>query len=188
MPVPESAQINQLIRELAESSRSAETLRAAHPAAELLRRSGEQRWSAAECIEHLNLTNRAYLAKIDKALAKLHEKELKGDEPYRLEWNARLLKFWLEPPSRLRLPTTAPFQPVKAKDATITFMDFFALNEQLTERLKSARDLDLSAAKIASPFAENVKYSVYSAFVLIGAHNRRHLWQAESALSAIRHK
>ncbi len=27
-----------------------------------------------------------------------------------------------------------------------------------------------------------MKYNAYSAFVLIAAHNRRHLWQAELAL------
>ena len=182
MPVPDSAQIVQLIRELRDSSIRAEALRGSHPATELLRRPREQSWSAAECLEHLNLSNSAYLPRIDDALATLREKKLTSSGPFRLDWNARLLKFWLEPPSRLRLPTSAPFQPVDVKDAAAAFGAFVALNSQLETRLETARGFDLRAAKIISPFAANVKYSVYSAFVLIAAHNRRHLWQAERAL------
>lgn len=186
MPVPNSTQIETLIRELRDGSCRAEALRGSHSAAELPRRPGEQRWSAAECIEHLNLSNRAYLPRIDQALATLHERKLTGNGPFRLEWNARLLKFWLEPPSRLRLPTSAPFQPIEVKDAGAAIGEFVALNTQLETRLETARGFDLGAAKIVSPFAKNVKYSVYSAFVLIAAHNRRHLWQAERALKTIR--
>ena len=184
--MPNTTQIEQLIRELRASSSHAEALRGSHPAAELLRRPGEQRWSAAECIEHLNLSNRAYLPRIEEAVATLRENKITGNGPFRLEWNARLLKFWLEPPSRLRLPTGAPFRPVEVKDVAAAFGEFVALNTQIETRLETARGFDLNAAKIVSPFAANVKYSVYSAFALITAHNRRHLWQAERALNDIR--
>jgi hypothetical protein len=35
---------------------------------------------------------------------------------------------------------------------------------------------------LVSPFAEKMKYNAYSAFVLITAHNHRHLWQPGGAL------
>ena len=187
MPVSGTLQIDELIREMGDNSRRAEALRAASTAAQLLGRPGERRWSAAECVEHLNLSNRAYLPRIDTALNSLRAKNLTGGGPFQLEWNTRLLKFWLEPPSRLRLPTDASFQPIEVKDAAAAFGEFGALNAQLETRLETARGLDLSAAKIASPFAEKMRYSVYSAFVLIAAHNRRHLWQAQRAVNALRH-
>ena len=183
----ENAQVDQLIRELNESSRRAEALRASHTEQQLVHRPGEKRWSAAECIEHLNLSNRAYLPRIDEAIGTLRKKKLAGASPFRLDWNARLLKYWLEPPSRLRLPTGAAFQPIEVKNAAATFTEFAAINAQLEKRLASANGLDLSAAKIVSPFAESMKYSVYSAFVLIATHNRRHLWQAGRALNEGRH-
>jgi DinB superfamily len=181
------SQIDGLIRELRQSSEQAEALRAGRAEAELLRRPGEKRWSAAESVEHLNLSNRAYLPRIEEALGALRQKKLTGGGPFRLEWNARLLKYWLEPPSRLRLPTGAAFQPVEVKHAAATFAEFSDLNRKLEEQLESADGLNLSGAKIVSPFAKNMKYSAYSAFVLIAAHNRRHLWQAERALREIRH-
>lgn len=177
-----ASQIDALIGELRETSRRASALAAAHTASQLLQRPGKGRWCAAECIEHLNLSNRAYLPRLEEALGVLRSKKLEGGGPFRLEWNARLLKFWLEPPSRIRLPTGAAFQPIDVNDAAAPFGEFSALNRQLEEQLASARGLDLGWAKITSPFARNVKYSVYSAFTLIAAHNRRHLWQGENAL------
>jgi len=180
-------QIDALIGELRETSRRADVLATGHAGSQLLRRPGEGRWSAAECIAHLNLSNRSYLPRLAEALRILREKKLTASGPFRLDWNARLLKYWVvEPPSRLRLPTSEPFKPMNVSDATAACGEFESLNQQLEEQLASARGLDLGGAKIVSPFAQNVKYSVYSAFVLIAAHNRRHLWQAENALRMLR--
>jgi hypothetical protein len=177
-----ASQIDALIGELRETSRRADALATGHTASLLLRRPFERRWCAAECIEHLNLSNSCYLPRIEGALRILREQNLTASGPFILEWNARLLKWWLEPPSRLRLPTGAPFQPIHVNDTAACFGKFESLNRRLKEQLDSARGLDLGGAQIVSPFAQNVKYSVYSAFVLIAAHNRRHLWQAENAL------
>ena len=100
-----ASQIDALIGELRETSRRAGALVTGHTASQLLQRPGEGRWCAAECVEHLNLSNRSYLPRIEEALRILREKNLTASGPFRLDWNARLLKWWLEPPSRLRLPT-----------------------------------------------------------------------------------
>jgi hypothetical protein len=185
--VPEgTSQVDGLLGEYAETRRRAEAIFAGRTAEQLLKRPGEKRWSAAECVEHLNITSRAYLPRISEALGTLRQKNLtnKGLNRgrFRLNWNARLLKYWLEPPSRLRLPTGAAFQPVHVQDPAGVLSSFQALNLELEEKLAAARGLALDAEKIRSPFAENMRYCVYSAFVLLAAHNRRHLWQAESAL------
>jgi DinB superfamily len=188
------SQVDGLLGELAETRRRAETIFSGRTAEQVLRRPAEKRWSAAECVEHLNITNRAYLPRISEALGKLRQKSLANKErlnkgrlnegTFRLDWNARLLKYWLEPPSRLRLPTGAAFQPIQVQDPAGVLSSFQALNLELEEKLADGRGLALDAEKIRSPFAENMQYSVYSAFVLIAAHNRRHLWQAENALKS----
>ena len=48
--------------------------------------------------------------------------------------------------------------------------------------MSTARGFAIYRVKLVSPFAEKMKYNAYSAFVLITAHNRRHLWQAAQAL------
>jgi hypothetical protein len=40
--------------------------------------------------------------------------------------------------------------------------------------------------KIISPFDRRVRYNVFSAFRIVVAHQRRHLWQAEQAVASLR--
>ena len=99
-----------------------------------------------------------------------------------MSWNARLLVYWLEPPSRLRLPSTKPFLPEHNLEPTSVVAEFHSLLEQIATHLRSAHGLALDQIQIHSPFAEKMKYNLYSALVIIPAHNRRHLWQAGLAL------
>jgi len=176
------AQIDSLLRELREARGRAEAIFNGRKPAELLQQPEAKRWSAAQCGEHLNLTNRAYLPRLSEAIRLLREKNQVSRGSFRRDWNARLLKYWLEPPSRLRLPTGAAFQPVSPRDPATVLSAFQSIGQKLEEELAAARTLALDAERIRSPFAENMKYNVYSAFTLIAAHNRRHLWQAGNAL------
>ncbi len=176
------SQIDSLLLELRETRAGAEAIFNGRTPAELLRRPAEKRWSAAECVEHLNITNRAYLPRLSEAIRTLRQKNLVSRGGFRLDWNARLLKYWLEPPSRLRLPTGAAFQPVSVQDPAAVLTAFQSIGQKLEQELASGRGLALDAEKIRSPFAENMQYNVYSAFAIIVAHNRRHLWQAANAL------
>jgi hypothetical protein len=177
-----TSQIDSLVDQLRANLRQAAQIFSSHTTGQLEHRPAQGRWSAAECVAHLNLSNRAYLSLLDSAIEELRMKKLSSDGPFRLNWNARLLKYWLEPPSRLKLPTAAGFQPLEVKDPSATLEEFRSIGKELEEKLNSARGLALDRIKITSPFAENMNYSAYSTFVLIPPHNRRHLWQAEEAL------
>ena len=181
MPSP-SRQVDALVRDLLDASAHAQKLFSDRTPEELLRRPREKSWSAAECLEHLNLSNRAYVPLLESSLRDLRSRKVLAEKPFRMNWNAALLKYWLEPPSRVRLPTTAPFQPVTVADPGVSFSEFCALNLKLIDLLESSRGLALDKGMLPSPFAKNMKYSAYSAFAVIAAHNRRHLWQAERAL------
>jgi DinB superfamily len=176
------SQIDSLLLELRETRARAEAICNGRTPAGLLRRPAEKRWSAAECVEHLNITNRAYLPRLSEAIRTLRQKNLVSRGGFRLNWNARLLKYWLEPPSRLRLPTGAAFQPVSVRDPAAVLAAFQSIGQELEQELASGRGLALDARRIRSPFAESMQYNVYSAFAIIAAHNRRHLWQAGNAL------
>ena len=60
--------------------------------------------------------------------------------------------------------------------------EFDSLVEQIVTQLRSADILALDQIQIHSPFAERMQCNLYSALVIIPAHNRRHLWQAGRTL------
>jgi len=66
------------------------------------------------------------------------------------------------------------------------FGEFASLQSKLAEQLTAARGIDLMKIKIVSPFDKRVRYNVYSAFRIVIAHQRRHLWQAEQAIASLR--
>jgi len=102
-----------------------------------------------------------------------------------MSWNARLLVYWLEPPSRLRIPPTKPFLPEHNLEPNSVAAEFQSLVKQLATHLRSGDGLALDQIQIHSPFAENMKYNLYSALVIIPAHNRRHLCQADRGLQGV---
>lgn len=143
-------------------------------------------WSAAECVAHLSISSEQFLPVLREAIDEGRRRGLTGDAPPSMDVIGRLLRWFLEPPVRSRLKTRAPFVPrgVRAKAEAIA--EFVSLQAQLIDTLRSARGLDLRKLKIVSPFDSRVRYNVYSAFRIVAAHQRRHLWQAEQAVVAVR--
>ena len=146
----------------------------------LAQRSRTNSWSAAECVEHLNVSLRVFLPRMNAAVAQARCLPPASGQPGKLTGMARWLVWWLEPPSRLRLPTSRPFVPLQF-DAARVLPDFIALNRELADLADCASGLRLDEVRIHSPFAESIEYSAYAAFRIIAAHNRRHLWQARRA-------
>jgi len=162
---------------------AAAQLFADHSAAALTRRPGETAWSAAECVAHLSLTAAASAPLLDEAVADLRARGLASDAPDRMDWLGRLLRWTLEPPPRLRTGTTAPFEPQRVEPLHDVLPVFRRQQSRLLATLRSAEGLDLSARRVVSPFNRHVRYNAYAMLRILETHERRHLWQAEQAVS-----
>jgi hypothetical protein len=153
------------------------------------RRPAEGRWCVAECVEHLNLTSRAFLPILREAVGEGRARGLTAPaEALGLDFVGRLLLRANEPPVKrhIRIRTTPPFVP-PAVDAKATVLrEFEELQRSLIALLDIADGLALAKIKVRSPFNAKLGYSVYAALRVIPAHQRRHLWQAERALADIR--
>jgi hypothetical protein len=100
-----------------------------------------------------------------------------------MDFCGRLLKWSLEPPPRFRFPAPPGFQPPPTVAADQVLPQFLASQE---EPLASSDGFAIDRYKIVSPFSSHVKYSVWSSFCICAAHERRHLWQAERVIKALR--
>jgi hypothetical protein len=103
---------------------------------------------------------------------------LQSGESLRMELPARMLAWWLEPPYRLKSRTPPAFVPAVENTAAV-LPEFLHRQQRLLNVLAEADGLALDRLRISSPFAQQMRYSVYTAFRLIAVHQRRHLWQAE---------
>jgi hypothetical protein len=156
---------------------------AAVPEAAWARRPAGGGWSAAECVEHLNVTARAFLPRMQEAIAQARREGRHGAGPFSRGLVGAALAWWLEPPYRMRSRTGAAFEPGPAPARGPTLAAFDALHADLAACVRAADGLDAGRVFVASPFAERLRYNLFAAFGVTAAHCRRHLWQAERALT-----
>ncbi len=151
-------------------------------------RPGNAGWSVAECIEHLNLTSRAYAPILNEAIRDGRARGLTDNAGRnRLDFVGWMFVKMLEPPvKRMRVTTTPPFVPPSIDARPKVVAEYDELQGKLISFLAEADGLALSRLKVASPFNARFRYSVYSAYRMIASHQRRHLWQAEHARDAVR--
>jgi len=151
------------------------------------RKPAPNRWSAAECVEHLNLTSRAYIPLLRDAVAKAGEVRHTPTTHYHhdaLGWFLSKMFGPLRHLGKLRLvrvKTTPAFEPKASRSRTEILSDFVRLQAELISLVRSADGLPIDDVKIVSPFGGRMKYGAYSALVIVSRHQHRHLEQAEEA-------
>lgn len=150
-------------------------------------RPGEGQWSAAECVQHLNLTGRAYLPILERALG---EARALGDAPparYRRDATGWLLSLMVGPLPTIgsrrvgRVRTPASYEPSGELSLDTVVAEFERLQDEQVGFVRAAAGLPLERVRIHSPFAPNVRYNVWSCLVILPRHQHRHLQQAEAA-------
>ena len=143
-------------------------------------------WSAAECLSHLSISTEMFLPVLREAIDTAKAKGWTSTKKPSMDLLGRVLRWFLEPPIRKRVATAAPFVPKSVRAKAEAFGEFSSLQARLLDLINEASGLDLRRMKVVSPFDKRVKYNVYSAFRILVAHQRRHLWQAEQAVAELR--
>jgi hypothetical protein len=151
------------------------------------KRPGPDRWSAAECVEHLNLTSKAYVPLLRDAVTRAKKVGGAPRKHYRRDPLGWFLSTMIGPRRRfgkfrmMRMPTTQAFVPKSSRSRSDILSDFVRLQGELSALIQSGDQLPIDRVKIVSPFGGRMKYSAYSAFVIVARHQHRHLQQAEEA-------
>jgi DinB family protein len=144
------------------------------------------RWSAADCVEHLNLTSRAYVPLIRNASAEARQLRTPVDH-YRMDALGWFFSMMVGPMRHLgkiklvKVKTTPPFVPKGGQSRDALLSEFLRLQSDMITLVRTADGLPLDRVKIVSPFGGRVKYSAYSGLVIVARHQHRHIDQAEEA-------
>jgi hypothetical protein len=180
-------QADGLAAELRDASERARALAAAFSRRELSEPPAPGAWSADENLTHLTLASQALVPRMTRTLGKLADAGKRTGGPSRADWVGRLYAWALEPPARFKAKAPRPFVPVPgAPGGEAALPAFLAEQERLLALAEETVGLDLAARKVPSPVSRYVRYNVLSAFHILTAHQRRHLWQARRAAEAVR--
>jgi hypothetical protein len=143
------------------------------------------RWSAGECVAHLNLTAAAFLPRLRDGLAQARALETRAPARYRRDVVGWLLWNVMGPPVRQRVKTPPPFVPAAVESRDELLARFNVLQDEQLAFVREADGLPIDVVKIVSPFNARVTYSLYSALTILPRHQHRHLWQAERVGEAL---
>ena len=146
------------------------------------KRPAAESWSAAECLQHLNITSDAYFPIWQQIIANAGPRKAEMNAPYRADFWGRLLPWILEPPARTRSKTPVPFEPAPSESIESVLPGFLERQERIVAALHRCRGRAIDRVKMASPIDRRIRYSIWSSFLIVAAHQRRHLSQAERAV------
>jgi hypothetical protein len=157
---------------------------------QLLWRPCAKAWCMAECAEHVALTNTAYLRKIKPAISAAPGASSTNDSLRIGGWlSALLLKsVSQEAPRKLKAPTK--MRPLNV-DPQPAFKKLAATHDEILSILSTSPNQDLNCIRFQNPFVPLIRFTVASGILIMAAHGRRHLLQAEripeeSGFSAVR--
>ena len=143
-------------------------------------------WSATECLQHLNISVDAYFPIWQQIIANAGLRNKKMNAPYRTDFGGSLFSWILEPPPRIRSMPPVPFEPVIFGTIESVLAGFLDRQQRIVATLHRCRGRAIDRVRMASPIDRRIRYSIWSSFLIVAAHQRRHLWQAEQAVQRVR--
>jgi DinB superfamily len=134
-------------------------------------------WSVGQCLEHLCITNEAYITAISGALKEKPDSPVEQITP---GWFGRwFIQNFVQPsPNTKRASAPSKIRPTAHVDLTVLDR-FLSGNESCRELIARARGKNVNHIRFWNPFVPGIRFTVGTGFQIIECHERRHLLQAE---------
>lgn len=136
-----------------------------------------ERWSVAQCFDHLITANRAYFPIIEEVLAE-KKRTFWQSMPVLPGLTGRFFIKTLDPASTRKVKAPKRFEPAQSDITGSVINNFVDQQGRLVERMKATEHLDLEKIVITSPAAGVITYSLMDAYRIIVVHEQRHFQQA----------
>lgn len=137
-----------------------------------------ERWSVAQCFDHLLTSNNGFFPIIDNVLAG-QKRTLWQSMPVLPGFMGKLLIKSLDPVKGRNLKAPKKFAPAQSDIRASVLDDFIAQQAAIVDKMKTTEHLELEKIIISSPITSVVTYSLMDAYRVIVVHERRHFQQAQ---------
>jgi hypothetical protein len=172
-----NSEIEQLRQQFEDIKKDALQLSASLNDAQFNWTSSPQRWSMSECLAHLNVVDGLDLPLIERAIQHGGAAGWTGNGPFRYGWLSRKFVSLSESPARLKMRAPKVYLPPSAEPKEKVVSEFLSIHDNLLQLVAQSDGLDLARIRVPSPFPL-VTFSLGQRFLLLAAHDRRHLRQA----------
>ena len=139
-------------------------------------------WSVGQCLEHLCITNDAYLPRITSALEGEPDSPVEQITPGALAgW---FIRSFVEPsPKTKRARAPGKIRPGTRVELSVIDR-FLSGNKTYRQVIVSAREKNVNRIRFWNPLVPGLRFSVGAGLEIITGHERRHLLQAERVRGA----
>jgi hypothetical protein len=136
------------------------------------------RWSIAQCIDHLVVTGRSSLSNIRRAINESRSKGLLSPGPFQYGLIERWFVRQMEPAARMRFKAPKAYMPSADQPYAEIVTSFYSLQAEFLACIEEANGIDLSRTKVSNAVSRWFRLSLGQELAFDAAHERRHLWQA----------
>ncbi|MGI9068401.1 MAG: DinB family protein [Pyrinomonadaceae bacterium] len=172
-----------VVAETEKNSDEARSLVAGLSEAQLNWASAPDRWSIAQCLDHLAATSRAFEPYLTAAIKQGRDKwAVSSPVPYRPSWVGGWLIKQVVPETTRKVPSPKVFRPSQSPAIENALEAFLQQQAEFLRFVSEAEGFDYNKTKLRSPVTPLMRYSVADAFVVTVVHGWRHLAQARRML------
>ena len=139
-------------------------------------------WSVIQCVDHISMTNSHYLnaLKLAAVRANLGHRPLQAGG-----WISDYFLQKTEPPVSLRVKAPAKITPRSTISRSDVLSKLVESNEDIRDFVRATSHLDLCSVRFRNPFVPILRFTAATGLLIMAAHTRRHLWQAERIVPQI---
>lgn len=146
------------------------------------------KWSAVQCLEHLNSYGRFYLPALDKAITSAAQKNSQPATLFKSSWLGAWFTRLMQPGSdgqlRSKMKSPKDHLPILQPDVNKVLKEFMEQQLQMEALLLQAEKINIQQAKVTTSLSRFIKMSAGDTFGFLTAHINRHVLQAERAIAA----
>ena len=136
------------------------------------------KWSIAQCLEHLTAASRGFNPYFVEALARGRKRFAAASPPsYEPSFMGRWLIKHVEPESPRKLRAPKIFKP-SASNVHNALESFLEQQRNFLKFVGETNGIDYNRTRLRSPVTPLVRYSLADAYVITVSHEQRHLQQA----------
>jgi hypothetical protein len=142
-----------------------------------------ERWSVAQCLDHLISANKPYLPLLRSIVEGKKQTALMERVPLLPGLWGRLLINAVNPKTTRKSKAPAVFRPASSDLPSSVVDDFVEQQTEFAGWMDKTKDLDLDHVIITSPALKLITYSVMDGYRFVVLHEQRHFQQAQRVMA-----
>ena len=156
------------------------------PPAIMLHKEAPEKWSAAQCLMHLNSYGDYYLPAIAKTIDEAISRQWLSKKDFKSSWLGNFFTEMMLPKdasgSVKKMKAPKNHTPIVNDNSDAAIATFIDQQEKMLQLLEKARTIDLRKTKTPISISKLIKLPAGDTFRFLVAHNYRHVLQAKRAI------